>query len=102
MQTFLKKRERVVGIGQDIGFVAQVIRRFAESRQHVLEEHLKALLGKSQAGGQRQNPLLDVGIELAQRPPCRFGDLAISSWRRTRHVHPIVHTANPVTLTTEP
>ena len=89
-------------IGQNVGFIAEVVRRLTEARQHILEEHLKTLLGKGQAGGERQDPLFDVGIELAQRPPRRFRNLAVSRWRRAGHIDPIVHTGNPVTLTTAP
>lgn len=87
-------------IGKDIGFGAEVIGRFAEARQHILEEHLKTLLGKRQAGGQREHALLDFRVEPLQRPPRRFRDLATARWGRAGHMHPILHTENPVTLTT--
>ena len=77
-------------IGQDVGFGAEVIGCFTEARQHILEEHLKPLLGKSEAGCQRQHALLDIGVEPLKFPPRRFRDLATAWWGRASHIHPIV------------
>lgn len=90
----------MMGIGKDVGFGTEVIGSLTEARQHVLEEHLKTLLGKNEAGRQRQHAFLDVRVEPLKRPPRRFRDLATARWRRAGHIHPILHTGNPVTLIT--
>ena len=63
----------MVCIGEGVGFARQVVRRFGEAGQHAFEQHLEALLGECQAGGQGDDLVFHLRIETLQGPPGGFG-----------------------------
>ena len=90
MQAFLQKGEGMMGIGQDVGFAAEIVGGLSKARQHVLKEHLKALFGQRQTGGQADDMLLHIGIETSKRAPRGFRHHAAAASRRVRHTDPML------------
>ncbi len=76
MQALLEQRQRVVRIGEDVGFAGQVIRRLRKTWQDVLEEQLEPLLRHRQAGGQGDDLVFYLRVEAPERPPGGLGNRA--------------------------
>jgi pimeloyl-ACP methyl ester carboxylesterase len=86
MQALLEQGQRVVRIGEDIGFAGEVIGLLGEAGQHVLEEQLESLLRERQAGRQGHNLVLHLWVEGAERPPGGLGNRAAAGWRWPCHL----------------